>query len=122
MASVLVVEQDPATRSLVHHWLADHGHEVREVPSGESALEALAEAPPDLVLLDERLPGIDGFEVARRTAGLRDGDEVPVLMLTPSGTTPPRDVEIDGWLAMPFTDRQLTTAIERTLAVKLEAA
>lgn len=122
MACVLIVEQDAATRSLVHHWLADEGHEVRGVRSGESALRELAEQPPDLVVLDEHLPGIDGFEVARRSAGTRDGDEVPVLMLTPNGVRPPRDVEVDGWLAMPFTHGQLATAIDRTLAVRLEAA
>ena len=79
-AAVLLVDDDRAFRKLIRAYLQEEGIGVLESGSGEEAVELAREHRPALVLLDVRLPGIDGFEVLRRfeAAGL----ELPVIMLT----------------------------------------
>lgn len=79
-ARVLIVDDDPAVTSLLRRAIAYEGYEVATAASGDEALAAAYEQPPDLVVLDVMLPGIDGMEVCRR---LRMGDpNLPILMLT----------------------------------------
>lgn len=66
MASVLIVDDDRALRKLLRAYLEEESISILEAGSGEEALAAVDRARPDLVLLDVRLPGIDGFEVLRR--------------------------------------------------------
>ena len=79
-AAVLLVDDDRAFRKLIRAYLQEEGIGVLESGSGEEAVELAREHRPALVLLDVRLPGIDGFDVLRRfeAAGL----ELPVIMLT----------------------------------------
>ncbi len=63
---VLVVEDDPDLATDMAVWLGSHGHQARVVPDGPSALRAAQAEPPDVVLLDINLPGMDGFQVAER--------------------------------------------------------
>jgi DNA-binding response OmpR family regulator len=79
-ASVLLVDDDRALRKLIRAYLQEEGIGVLECGSGEEAIELARDHHPSLVLLDVRLPGIDGFEVLRRfeAAGLA----LPVIMLT----------------------------------------
>jgi DNA-binding response OmpR family regulator len=76
---VLVVEDEANVRELVSYTLQGAGYRVRAVGDGESALAAARQMSPDLVVLDIRLPGIDGWEVCRR---LRMDSNVPILMMT----------------------------------------
>ena len=62
--------------------LSRHGHDLRTAGSGEAGLDEFRSAPPDLVVLDLMLPGMDGIEVCRR---IRSAGEVPVIMLTARG-------------------------------------
>ncbi len=66
---VLIVDDNPATRELLRRTLEDEGAEVQEAEDGETALEMLATAPPDLLLLDLVLPGLNGFELLERMSG-----------------------------------------------------
>src|SRR6266568_5812632 len=77
--SVLVVEDEPHVRELVSYTLQGAGYRVRSVADGESALKEARQNAPDLVVLDIRLPGIDGWEVCRR---IRQQSNVPILMMT----------------------------------------
>jgi two-component system, OmpR family, response regulator MprA len=77
---VLVVDDDRAVREALRLALTGAGYEVQTADSGEQALELVAQAPPQAVLLDARMPDIDGLEVCRRVR-LIDG-RVPVVMLT----------------------------------------
>jgi CheY-like chemotaxis protein len=63
---VLVVEDDPDLAAVLARWLGRCGHEARVAPDGPTALQAASSLPPDVVLLDLGLPGMDGLEVARR--------------------------------------------------------
>ena len=76
---VLVVDDEQYITKLVERTLKDAGYAVTVANDGISALRMLAEKEPDLVLLDIRMPGLDGFQVLER---IRDSSEVPVLMLT----------------------------------------
>ncbi len=80
MATVLLVDDDRALRALVRTYLDEEGIIVREVGTGEDAIVAVRHRPPDLVLLDVRLPDIDGFEVLRRLHATEL--LVPVMMMT----------------------------------------
>jgi DNA-binding response OmpR family regulator len=62
----LIVDDDESIRMIVGMCLTDEGYEVREADNGKSALELLAEFQPSLILLDLRMPVMDGWEFARR--------------------------------------------------------
>lgn len=79
MSHVLLVEDDPGVADALALALGSLGHSVRIAADGATGLAALAEGPCDVVLLDLMLPGIDGFETARR---IRATSLVPIIMLT----------------------------------------
>jgi DNA-binding response OmpR family regulator len=80
VASVLIVDDDRALRKLLRAYLEQESMTVLEAGSGEDALALVDRAPPTLVLLDVRLPGIDGFEVLRRLEA--GGSTIPVILVT----------------------------------------
>ena len=77
---MLIVDDDRALRKLLRAYLEQESISVVEAGSGEEALVSIAQAPPSLVLLDVRLPGIDGFEVLQRLDAR--GTSVPVMLVT----------------------------------------
>src|SRR6185295_1099938 len=81
-ASILVVDDVPANLHLLLEALTREGYRVLVAESGESALDQLRFGWPDAVLLDYRLPGLDGIEVCRRMRALPGGAELPILFLT----------------------------------------
>jgi len=81
-ARVLVVDDHEANRLLVVETLAPEGIEVVEAASGEEALERFAERPSDVVLLDVRMGGLDGFATLERLRLLPGGERVPVVFFT----------------------------------------
>lgn len=75
--SLLIVDDHAAFRAFISQMLSAEGFDVAgEVPDGESAVAAVRDLRPDAVLLDIQLPGIDGFEVARRIAQIECGPRV----------------------------------------------
>lgn len=81
-AHILVVDDTPQNRLLAEVRLKAAGYRVTQADSGLAALEAFERDPPDLVLLDVRMPGIDGFETLERLRDLPAGQDVPVVFLT----------------------------------------
>ena len=80
--NVLIVEDTLASLKLLWEMLDAEGYEVRAAQSGELALESVAAKLPDLVLLDIRMPGIDGFEVLRRLKADQATHNIPVVILS----------------------------------------
>ena len=80
MSSLLVVDGDDGIRSVLEHGLASEGFWVTVATGGEQALGVLKGTPVDCILLDARLPELDGLEVCRRLRGA--GDETPNILLT----------------------------------------
>jgi DNA-binding response OmpR family regulator len=84
--SVLIVDDEPNVRLMLRTTLESAGYRVREAADGVGALAHLRAAPSDLVILDLRMPNLNGMETLRR---LRDeGDGTPVVMLTAHGSIP----------------------------------
>jgi DNA-binding response OmpR family regulator len=79
---VLIVEDTPASLKLLSDLLTEAGYYVRQAPNGELALWSAQSRPPELILLDIRMPGIDGFEVCRRLKATPELSQVPVIFLS----------------------------------------
>jgi len=79
---VLVAEDDEDIRLLIEIKLSQIGLSVESVGDGEAALNAARRSTPDLVLLDVRMPGVDGFEVCRRLRAMAQFEAVPIVMIT----------------------------------------
>jgi two-component system phosphate regulon response regulator PhoB len=84
-ASVLVVEDEEDIRELVSYTLLKDGHQVASVATGEEALALAAVQPPDLIMLDLMLPGVDGLTVCRRLRDNPSTAHVAIIMLTAKG-------------------------------------
>jgi two-component system response regulator MprA len=119
---VLVVDDDEKITSFLRRALAYEGYQVEVAPSGSVALGQALKAPPDLVVLDVMMPGLDGVEVCRR---LRAGGDVPVLMLTARDDVSSRvkglDAGADDYLVKPFALEELLARL-RALLRRREAA
>jgi DNA-binding response OmpR family regulator len=113
---ILVVDDDPTVADVVARYLLRDGHEVECVADGRLALTKAAEHPPDLVVLDLMLPGMDGLEVCRR---LRQASPVPVVMLTALGEETDRLVGLetgaDDYVTKPFSPRELALRVRSVL-------
>lgn len=113
---ILVVEDDPTVAEVVARYLERDGFEVETVEDGIGALEMVASSPPDLMILDLMLPGLDGLEVFSRVRSLAP---VPVIMLTARGDENDRVVGLelgaDDYVGKPFSPRELTARVKSVL-------
>ena len=76
---ILVVDDEPSIREVVSLYLEQMGFNATVVSDGQSALNLLQSDPPDLVILDVMLPGVDGFEITRQ---VRATSAIPIILLT----------------------------------------
>jgi DNA-binding response OmpR family regulator len=115
-ATVLLVEDEHSIGSMTRGYLERHGYRVVWVRSGEEALAEVERHPVRIVVLDIRLPGIDGFDVARV---LRRKSDVPILMLTARDEEPDRvaglELGADDYLTKPFSPRELVARMKAVL-------
>jgi two-component system response regulator MprA len=116
MATILVVDDDPKIRSVLGRGLRFEGYDVQLAADGYEALRLARAMPPDLVVLDVMLPGMDGMEVCRR---LRRGTGAPILMLTARDAVPDRiaglDSGADDYLIKPFDFDELLARVRALL-------
>jgi CheY-like chemotaxis protein len=82
---VLVVEDDPETRQFYSTALADDGFSIEQAHNGHQALDKALESPPDLIVTDIAVPGLDGIELCRRLRADVRTRQVPVLAITGYG-------------------------------------
>jgi two-component system cell cycle response regulator len=119
MARILIVEDNPANLELMRYLLQAFGHIVSAATDGEQG-EALArDQAPDLVLCDLQLPGIDGFEVARRLKGDPELSKIPLLAVTAFAMVGDREkilaVGFDGYIAKPIDPETFVAEVEEFL-------
>jgi len=102
MSSVLVIEDDPDMRGLLVLMLEDQGHIVRSAANGRAGLEAIHQERPDVILLDMKMPVMDGWEFARRYRGeCRDPSPIVVMTAAEDPRKPAEEIGAAGWLAKP---------------------
>jgi len=119
---VLVVDDEPAIANLAKFKLENQGFAVTVANSGHDALDAVAADPPDVIVLDVMMPGMDGWEVAERLKGDPATEHIPILMLTALGVgeeSRPQLARIDEYYTKPFDGPTLVKLV-RQLAGKDE--
>jgi DNA-binding response OmpR family regulator len=114
--TVLVVDDEPKIVEVVGDYLRRAGFAVTTAADGHAAVATARARPPDLVVLDLGLPGMDGLDVARE---LRDATPVPIIMLTARGDETDRvlglELGADDYLVKPFSPRELLARVRAVL-------
>lgn len=116
---ILIVEDEESLLKLESILLTTKGYHVRGATTGTAALEVVAEDPPDLVLLDVMLPGIDGFEVCQKIKNAPETCHIPVIFLTAKKTREDEerghDVGAEAYITKPFKSAMVMGTIEKLL-------
>jgi len=123
-AKILIVDDDADTVELLTKRLRAEGYNTSEAYDGEQALQQTNEYSPDLIILDIKMPKIDGYEVCRRLKSSEDTKLIPVIMLTVKKQVPEKvkglDVGADDYIPKPFDYRELSHRVKYWTSVKLE--
>jgi DNA-binding response OmpR family regulator len=116
---LLIVEDDPGTASVLETYFQSQKYRTKCVRHGEEAEPLAQETHPDIILLDIRLPGIDGFEVAHRLRRHRRTSKIPILMLTDMQERSDRlkglEVGVDDYIAKPFDLQEIGLRVRNTI-------
>lgn len=116
---VLVVDDEPNILELLDFNLRKDGFDVILAETGEAALELLVREKPDIVLLDQMLPGIDGLVVLKRIRKMYDLGDIPVIMVTAKSEEIDKiaglDLGADDYITKPFSVRELSSRIKANL-------
>ena len=113
MLKILLVDDDPNIRQLVNLYLEKEGFEVTMAARGDEALKLFKESPPNLMLLDIMLPGMDGWQVCRE---VRKVSNIPIIMLTAKDETFDKvlglELGADDYVVKPFDMKELVARIK----------
>ena len=119
MARILVVEDERDLQEIIAYNLRQSGHAVTVVGSGRDALTAVADARPDLLLLDLMLPDVSGIEVCRKLKGDTATREIPIIMVTAKGDEVDRvvgfELGADDYVVKPYSLRELLLRVDAVL-------
>lgn len=117
---ILIVEDDPISQKMVRDALQADGYETEEAESGEAALQKVAEHTPDLILMDIRLPGIDGLETTRRLKADPQTAGIPVVAVTahamPEDESRIREAGCDAYMPKPLRFSSLMSLVRNILS------
>lgn len=116
---VLVVDDDPSIRAVIAFVLGDEGYQVEEAGDGQSALDLIDQRHPDIILLDMRMPGMDGWEFVQHYRRRHD-HEAPIIVFTAAHDAAQRgaDVQAESYIAKPFDLEDLVERVAAMLAVR----
>lgn len=125
LPTLLIVEDDLDVADMLNAYFHKHGYEVITVNWGEDALLACRTRRPALIILDIRLPDIDGFEVARRLRSNRRTEDIPIIFLTEQRTRNDRlqglEIGADDYVTKPFDFQELRLRVRNALRRVSEA-
>jgi signal transduction histidine kinase len=123
-AKILVVDDDEDTVELLTKRLSAEGYHALEAFDGEEALQKVAEYGPDVMILDIKMPRMDGYEVCRRLKSSEDTRIIPIIMLTVKAKVPDKvkglDIGADDYIPKPFDYRELSRRVRYWSTVKRE--
>lgn len=115
--NVLLAEDEPSIVESLSFLLDRAGFVVAVETDGNSALAAAQDNPPDVLVLDVMLPGLDGYEILRRLRADVKTKDLPVLMLTAKGQREDRETALecgaDLFITKPFSNSEFVSAVER---------
>ena len=115
MPRVQIVEDSPDIAELVRHYLTRAGYETTTFSSGRDALIQARQSPPDLVVLDVMLPGMDGMQVCQALRAESSTANVPIIMLTARGEEADRvrglELGADDYVTKPFSPKELVARV-----------
>lgn len=118
---ILVVEDNELNLKLVRDVLSHAGYDVLEARSGEQGVALATACPPDLILMDLQLPGIDGTETLRQLRASPLTEEVPIVAVTAFAMREDRERAVrcgfDGYVEKPFSTRELPAQVQEFLSV-----
>ena len=116
MLKILLVDDDPNIRQLVNLYLQKEGFEVMMADRGDEALKMFKASPPNLILLDIMLPGMDGWQVCRE---VRKISNIPIIMLTAKDETFDKvlglELGADDYVTKPFDAKELVARVKAVL-------
>jgi len=119
MSRILVVEDEKDIAELIAHYLTRGGYEVESVGSGPAAVAKVKASPPDLIVLDLMLPGMDGLLVCQALRADAATASVPIIMLTARAEEAERiaglELGADDYVTKPFSPRELTARVAALL-------
>jgi two-component system alkaline phosphatase synthesis response regulator PhoP len=119
MTRILVAEDDPDIASLLAHYLRKAGFEPDLVASGRDVVPRIRKTPPDLLLLDLMLPGVDGLEVCRAVRADQNTASIPIIMVTANGEESDRIVGLelgaDDYITKPFSPGEVVARVRALL-------
>ena len=117
-STVLIVDDEPAMRQALEELLVGEGYALALARDGTEALRKAAELTPDLILLDAKMPDIDGFEVCRRLRADPSLADIPIIMVTSLADHDSRlrgfEVGADGFISKPVDDIELLAWVRTT--------
>ncbi len=117
--SIIIVEDDEDIADSIRYNLEREGFRVRLAITGEDALSVILNGPPDLILLDLNLPGMNGFEICRRLRAESATAKVPILMLTARADETDKvlglNMGADDYITKPFSMRELVARVNAAL-------
>jgi CheY-like chemotaxis protein len=120
MAKILIAEDEPDIRNLVTFTLRFAGHDVTAVQNGAEALEKVPEVNPDLILMDVRMPRMDGYEACKRLKADPVLKDIPLVFLSAKGQEAEVQTGLEAgavaYILKPFSPDQLTQRVEELLA------
>ena len=120
--SILIVDDTPANLRLLAQMLAEQGYHVRPVPDGRLALAAVQAEPPDLVLLDIRMPEMDGYQVCEHLKADARTRDIPIIFISALDATPDkvRAFHTGGvdYVTKPFQAAEVLARVETHLALR----
>ena len=120
---VFVVDDDPNIGRLIKAYLEKEGYEVTHYLNGAESLKGFGQSPPDMMILDIMLPGMDGWEICREVRKISD---IPIIMLSAKGETFDKvlglELGADDYMVKPFEPKELTARIKAVLRRSRPAA
>ena len=124
--NILIVDDEPRFAYMLADVLNEAGYDARTIDNGRDALEAAHRDPPDLMLLDVHMPGLDGFEVASRLKADPETAAIPIIMLSAMEGRGARIIGLESgaeeYLAKPFDKAELLARIHNLLLLREHAA